>query len=285
MQNKHRKKNLSSLSNKNNISLLWGKKGVTSQVWMIFLSKEEHISFQNSTVWGAALLWDVPGHERDALVLLSSWLPQGRLSPKVSFLFPRVGFYSCWTVDEIKLFFLSFPRQYPKRISESKSSLHYILFFARQSGHNSALDFTSGNEITLNRNGFNGGWNSNCRVFLLLEKRQVSSPPKFPLNRSAAAAECQLGIELPRENTWNTNTLSAVLRGMFSFRKIKPRSAEIHKMTNSKNFKTVVHTCIFKSCATGSSGYRTNPNLCFVYRKSHLEHTILSVSRHGNDWP
>lgn len=134
---------------------------------------------------------------------------------QVSFLFHSVGFYNCWAVHEIKLFFLSFPRQYPKRISESKSSLHYILFFARQSGHNSALDFTGGNEITLNRNGFSGGWNSNCRFFLLLEKRQVSNHPKFPLNGSPAAVECQLGIEPPRETTRNTNTLCCALWGVF----------------------------------------------------------------------
>lgn len=183
----------------------------------MFLWKEEQVSFQNSTVWDAALVWDVPGRgtDRDALMLLSSWLPQGILSPKVSFLFHSMGFYNCWTVHEIKLFFLSFPRQYPKRISENKSSLHYILFFARQSGHNSALNFTSGNEITLNRDGFSGGWNSNCRFFLLLGKRQVSNHPKFSLNRSPAAVECELGIELPRENTRNTSTLCCALWGVF----------------------------------------------------------------------
>lgn len=56
-----------------------------------------------------------------------------------------------------------------------------------------------------------------------------------------------LGIELPRENTRNTKP-SAGLCGVFSFRNVKPRSAEIHEMTNSKNFKTVVHTCISKGC-------------------------------------
>lgn len=117
--------------------------------------------------------------------------------------------------------------------------------------------------------------------FYSWKKRQISNHLKFPLNRSSAVAECQLGIELPRENT-RIPIPSAVLYGVFSFRKIKPRSEEIHQMTNSKNFITVVRTCICKSYA---KGYRTNPILYFVHRKTHLQHTILSMSRHGNDCP
>lgn len=103
-----------------------------------------------------------------------------------------------------------------------------------------------------------------------------------------------IGILLQLRVSWGLNypekipglpIPSAVLCGMFSFRKTKPRSAEIHKMTNSKNFITSVHACICKSCAKGSSGYRTNPDLYFVHRKTYLQHTILSVSRHDNDCP
>lgn len=105
------------------------------------------------------------GLEWDAVMYHGSGLSQRSLSPEVSFLVRSMGFYNCWTVPEIKLFFLSFLKQNPKRICKSKSSLHYPLLFTRQSGHNSALDFTSRNEITLNRNWCSGGLHSDCSFF------------------------------------------------------------------------------------------------------------------------
>lgn len=96
----------------------------------------------------------------------------------------------------------------------------------------------------------------------------------------------QLSVSWGLIYTKNTNTLCcALLCGVFSFGKTKPRSVEIHIITNSKNLKPVMHTWICKSRANGSSGYRTNPDLYFVLGKTHLQHTILSMSRHGNDCP
>lgn len=52
-------KNTSSLQNKTNVSLWWGKKRTKGgKKGGIFLSKEEQVSFQISTI-AAALKWDV----------------------------------------------------------------------------------------------------------------------------------------------------------------------------------------------------------------------------------
>lgn len=93
---KTEKKNLFSLCNKNNISLWWGKKGLISQVWVTSVSKEEHVSFQNSTA-AAALVWDVSGP-----VLL--WCSSAVGCPTEAFLQKSPFCFTAWDFSTAELF-------------------------------------------------------------------------------------------------------------------------------------------------------------------------------------
>lgn len=57
----------------------------------------QYLQHSSEVCLDVGLQWDVLTHR-------GSWLPQGSLSPEVSFLFHNVGFYNCWTVHEIIYF-------------------------------------------------------------------------------------------------------------------------------------------------------------------------------------
>lgn len=173
------------------------------------MSKEEHVSFQNSTA-AAALVWDVSGP-----VLL--WCSSAVGCPTEAFLQKSPFCFTAWDFSTAELFM---KLNYFSYLSWGNTLRGFLKVNPAFITSCSLLDNLGIILLLISPVEMKLLWigmglveaDSNCRFFfLLLEKRQVSNRPKFPLNRSPAAAECQLEIELPRENTRNTNTLCCAL--------------------------------------------------------------------------